>query len=90
MNKVDTHNPELTGDEALALDHVLGILVEPQRSRALKRIEEDAAFAWLVSRYRARLASGSAGMCRASEGPVQPRAEIWDAILARISEADRL
>ena len=89
MNKADTLPSERSGDEALALDYVLGILLEPDLSQALRRIEGEAGFALLVSRYRAQLMAGSIGVDRAGEAPVRPRAETWDAILARIGAADR-
>lgn len=89
MNTTNTYNPEWTGDEALALDYALGILVEPELSMARRRIDADARFARLVSRSRARLGTGSAGHDIADDRIGMPSPETWQAILARISSEER-
>jgi anti-sigma-K factor RskA len=89
MNTTDTYNPEWTGDEALALDYALGILVEPELSMARRRIDADARFARLVSRSRARLGTGSADHDMADDRIGVPSPETWQAILARISSEER-
>lgn len=71
-------------DEALALDLVLGILVEPDLGQALERLDEDAAFALLVSKYRLRLGAGSMSG-GASYAAIKPPSSTWKAILAKIS-----
>lgn len=74
----------MTADEALALDLVLGILVEPDLSGALTRAGEDAAFGALVSKYQHLIDAEQAG----SEGigtTIEPRSETWDAIRVRLA-----
>lgn len=89
MNKAAPHISELSGDEGLALDYALGILVEPDLSLALKRIDAEAGFALLVSRYRAQLMAGSIDDGAVGNAATAPRWETWEAILARIAEAER-
>lgn len=89
MNSPLPHTPEILGDEALALDYALGILVEPELSLALRRIDEDAGFALLVSRYRAQLMIASIGHDAADDKVAMPSLETWQAILARISQMER-
>lgn len=48
--------PELTGDEALAAEHALGVLSADERRAAEARVAADPAFAALVEAWRARLA----------------------------------
>lgn len=89
MNKTGPHSTELSRDEGLALDYALGILVEPDLSLALGRIDADAGFALLVSRYRAQLMAGSIDGGVVGHAPTAPRWETWEAILARIAETER-
>lgn len=89
MKKAGQYTSELSGDEALALDFALGILVEPDLSLALKRVDGDAGFALLVSKYRARLMAESIGHAAAGDIVAMPRLETWQAILARISGVEQ-
>jgi anti-sigma-K factor RskA len=74
----------ISADEALALDLAHGILAEPDRGQALERLDEDAEFALLVSKYRRRLGTGSMSG-GASYAAIKPPSSIWKAILAKIS-----
>lgn len=47
---------ELTGDDALAAEYVLGVLPEDERQAVAERIAKDRAFAQLVESWEARLA----------------------------------
>jgi len=89
MNTPLSHTLEIFGDEALALDYALGILVEPELSLALRRIDEEAGFALLVSRYRAQLMTASIGHDAADDKVAMPSLETWQAILARISRVEQ-
>jgi len=84
MNDAGQDTPCISIDEALALDYALGILVEPDLRHAQKRLREDAAFALLVSKYRVRLGSGNIDDA-AGRPHAAPRAEAWQAIVAKIS-----
>lgn len=85
MNEAGPDTPNISADEALALDYALGILVEPDLGSAKTRLGRDAAFALLVTKYRVRLGSGAivGGDGRAF---VAPRTGTWKAILAKISD----
>lgn len=84
MKHAGPDNLHISADEALALDLALGILAEPDLGQALERLDEDAPFALLVSRYRLRLGTGSMrGAARYT--PIKPPSGTWKAILSRIS-----
>lgn len=72
---------DLSPDQALALDFVLGVLVEPLLGEATRRCGEEAAFGQLVQGYRAMIA-GLADS-RMEEAPVAPSPRTWEAIAAR-------
>lgn len=74
------------GDEELALDYVLQILVEPLRTLTEQRTAQDAAFADLVAKYRAQLAEAD----EATVAEVTPRPQSWDAVRARIASKAQL
>lgn len=67
-------------DEALALDFVLEILIEPLRTLTEQRAAQDPAFADLVAQARTRLAEAD----DAAVEEVTPRPQSWDAVRARI------
>ena len=86
MSEADICSHKLSADEALALDYLLGILIEPDLSRALIRARKDREFSLLVSQYLERFSAGLA-----DDGPIgdtvsAPRSAIWDAIHAQISK----
>lgn len=87
MNTVAPNSKEMSADESLALDHALGILLEPHLGLARKRLGEDASFARLVSRYRTLL--GPAPVVDDGLPPIAPRPGTWDAILAEITSQRR-
>lgn len=55
MTPSDENGQELSGDDALAAEYVLGVLDAAERQAAARRIETDAAFAQLVESWEARL-----------------------------------
>jgi anti-sigma-K factor RskA len=63
---------ELTGLEALAAEHALGVLSGHERAEAEARMARDPAFAALVDAWRARLAP----MLDVA-APAQPPAGVW-------------
>jgi anti-sigma-K factor RskA len=67
--------PELTGDEALAAEHALGLLTGPERAAADARMAREPAFAAQVEAWRERLAP----MLDEVE-PVPPPPTLWSAI----------
>ena len=74
---------KLSADEALALDYVLGILIEPDAGRVLVKIREDLDFGFLVSQSLKRFSGWLGDGCRIGDTLAAPPAEIWDAIHAR-------
>jgi len=52
----DPGGPEVTGDEALAAEYVLGVLPHADRLAAARRIRDDEDFAALVEVWESRLA----------------------------------
>jgi len=50
-----TPRDELTGDDALAAEYVLGVLPAEERDAVAARLEKDAAFARLVNEWEGRL-----------------------------------
>ncbi len=85
MCEADLCRDKLSADEALALDYLLGILIEPDLSRALIRVRKDMEFSLLVSQYLERFSIGLADRCPMGATVKAPRSEIWDAIHAQIS-----
>ncbi|MFO1240685.1 MAG: hypothetical protein U1E64_10070 [Sphingomonadaceae bacterium] len=79
---------EVYADEALALDYALGILIDPDLGDALHRMRTDADFALLVARFRVRLGSGVVESLASTRPCLAPSAEIWDAIIAKISQCE--
>ena len=79
--------PELSADQALALDFALGILVDPVLGQAAARWAEEAGFARLVAGYQAMLDSDDedASFGPDKPVPVPPAPGIWAAIAARIA-----
>lgn len=55
MTPIDTHGPELGGDDALAAEYVLGVLPASERQEVARRIDADIMFARLVDEWEARL-----------------------------------
>jgi anti-sigma-K factor RskA len=55
MSPAEQEEPELSGDEAVAAEYVLGVLPAEERAVAALRIEDDAAFAQLVALWEQRL-----------------------------------
>ena len=55
MTPVDDNGPELTGDDALAAEYVLGVLPADERQNVARRIDDDPAFARLVDSWEVRL-----------------------------------
>lgn len=72
----------LSADQALALDHALGILVEPLLGEVSRRIVQDEAFARLVAGYRV-LFDPSDDDLADGDGHELPSPGLWDAIARR-------
>lgn len=66
-----TASDELTGDDALAAEYVLGVLPEDERLAVADRIARDRAFARLIESWEARLAPMAEQFAEAS-----PRAAV--------------
>ena len=81
MSEIARGGFDRLGDEALALDFVLQILIEPLRTLAEQRTAQDPAFADLVAKYRARLAETG----DATVDEVMPDPQSWSAVRARIA-----
>ena len=56
MSAADDNGRELTGDDALAADYVLGALDGDDRRAAARRIETEPGFARLVERWEEHMA----------------------------------
>ncbi|MVA98308.1 anti-sigma factor [Nitratireductor sp. CAU 1489] len=82
MSAADDNGRELTGDDALAADYVLGALDGDHRRTAARRIETDPGFARLVERWEEHLAPLAAGY-----EPVEPPAVIKTGLDARLFAA---
>lgn len=67
--------PELTGDEALAAEHALGVLSGRERAEAEARMAADPAFAREVEAWRERLAPLSDELA-----PAPPSQGLWASI----------
>jgi len=78
--------PDMSADEALALDLALGILLQPLLGVAEARRREDADFRRLVEQIEARLFEEEAINSDRQRGNVSPRAETWNAILTQIAK----
>lgn len=78
--------PDPDSDDALALDLVLGILRPPLLAMAQARAATDAGFAARVTAYAARLQLSQDTLPDAPTLPIEPRAETWHAIAARLAK----
>ena len=76
-------SPELSGDEALAAEHALGVLTGPERAAAEARAARDPAFAAAVEAWRARLAPMLEGVAE-----VAPPAALWPRIARALPAND--
>jgi anti-sigma-K factor RskA len=72
--------PDMTPDEALALEWALGVLDEPARAAAEARRQAEPAFAALCAHWAASLAPLSDDV-----KPVKPSRAVWEAIEAEIA-----
>ena len=82
-------DPDMTADEALALDLVLGVLRAPDRSQAERRSLSDPAFAALVAGHRKRLFPAGERSTGEPLREQQPRDSTWDAIKARLRSSPK-
>lgn len=73
-------SPDMTPDEALALEWALGVLDEPARAAAEARRQAEPAFAALCAHWAATLAPLSDEV-----EPVKPSRAVWQAIEAEIA-----
>ena len=80
--------PDMSADEALALDLALGILLQPLLGVAEARRREDADFRRLVERIETRLFQEEAINSDRRTGNVSPRPETWSAILTQIAKRE--
>lgn len=78
-------SPELTGDEALAAEHALGVLSGRERAAAEARMAADPAFAQEVEAWRERLAPLSDEVAE-----VPPPPALWTAIERALPANDDL
>lgn len=78
--------PDPDSDDALALDLVLGILRPPLLAVAQARAATDAGFAARVMAHTARLHLSPDALPDAPTLPIEPRAETWHAIAARMAK----
>jgi anti-sigma-K factor RskA len=88
MTEQPLSDPEMTPDDALALDLVLGILRDPDRTAALRRIDTDPDFAALAAGHRARLLAPTDAVPGVSSLEIAPRSESWAAISSRLPRKD--
>jgi anti-sigma-K factor RskA len=77
--------PELSALEALAAEHALGVLSEPERAQAEARLAGDPAFAALVEAWRERLAP-----LLDAVPAVEPPAAVWSRIARALPANDNL
>ncbi|MEP5755470.1 MAG: anti-sigma factor [Nitratireductor sp.] len=82
MSAADDNGRELTGDDALAADYVLGALDGDDRRAAARRIETEPGFARLVERWEEHMAPLAAGY-----EPVEPPAAVKSALDQRLFAA---
>lgn len=73
----------LSPDQALALDYVLGILMEPLLSEAAQRCVAEEAFALLVTSFRTRIEAEGDAMDHEEAATMAPLPETWASIQAR-------
>ena len=78
-------DPDMTPDDALALDLALGILRDPERIEALRRVDIDPVFAALAAEHRARLFPATDTVPGVSSLEISPRSESWTAISDRLA-----
>ncbi len=69
--------PEMTADDALAMDYALGALDRPSRRNVETRLRSDPAFRALVEAWQASLAP-----LDEATAPVAPPADLWERIAA--------
>ena len=74
-----TDHSGLPSDDTLAAEYVLGVLAQPERQAAERRIAREPAFAALVTHWEARLAPFADGIA-----PLQPSHEVWNRISAAL------
>jgi anti-sigma-K factor RskA len=79
MSNGEDSGRELSGDDALAAEYVLGVLAANDRRAAARRVETDPAFARLVDRWEADLSP-----IGADYAPVEPPAALKQAIDRRL------
>jgi anti-sigma-K factor RskA len=79
MSQADDNGRELTGDEALAAEYVLGVLDADERRAAERRIADDPGFARLVDAWEVRFAP-----LGEDYAPQQPPASVKTAIDRRL------
>lgn len=77
-------DPDMSADDALALDLVLGVLRTSDRDRAEQRFRNEPPFAALVSAHRTRLYGTGDYAAGTPPNAVKPRVATWDAIKARL------
>lgn len=78
--------PDMSADEALALDLALGILLQPLLGVAEARRREDEDFRRLVERIETRLFQEEAIDDDRRTADISPRPETWNAILGQIAK----
>lgn len=78
MSDVQDHNG-FSGEELLAAEYALGVLVGEERAAAERRIARDRAFAALVAAWEQRLAPWAAEIAE-----VAPPPDMWDRIAAEL------
>ena len=74
-----TDHSELTGDDALAAEYVLGLLGADERRQAERRIARERTFANLVADWEGKLAPLAGEIA-----PVEPPYAVWNRIAARL------
>lgn len=86
MADVALGGPDMSADEALALDLALGILLQPLLGVAEARRREDADFRRLVEQIEARLFQEEAINNDRRTADISPHPETWNAILTQIAK----
>jgi anti-sigma-K factor RskA len=76
MSDVHDHN-DFSGDELLAAEYALGVLVGPDRAAAERRMARDRSFAAMVAAWEQRLAPWAAEIA-----DVAPPPDLWARIAA--------
>jgi anti-sigma-K factor RskA len=89
MEKQDLprHAPDMSVDQALALDFVLGILVDPWLTEATGRYHDDDSFRRMVDGYRHQLELDQQDPACGTDdvSPIAPTPDTWAAIQKRIA-----